>query len=256
MQLVAAGDPGAVLADLDHGDEAGRLGGEAAGEGGVVVAGIWIQGADLVLVCEDVAQAAGAELAEHPVARGVHDLEGGDVERDGGAGGAGAGERGVGEGLVEDEVALYVGVAHAGEIGGGDLGGREGEGGAEVGAHGARGVGRDEGEAAGVGQAGAGFEAGEIEAEGGGVVAVGARGGVGAEFAEERGALPEAGGHSDDVGGAAARGEGGWLGQAGDEGVHLGGVHQDHAALVAAQGGEEGFRDACGEVHDGGAESE
>ena len=62
VELGALRDPGAVFADLDDCDHA--LGGEAKGEGGVVVTGIRIQGADLVLVGEDDADASLAELVD------------------------------------------------------------------------------------------------------------------------------------------------------------------------------------------------
>ena len=118
VKVAVAGDPRAVLADLDGGEDA--VVAEAAGEVGVAGALVVEEGADLVLVGEDDVDAP-AELREEPVAGGVDDLEGREVEAGGAAGGAGGGEDGVGEGLVEDEVALDVRVAAAGEVGGGDL---------------------------------------------------------------------------------------------------------------------------------------
>ena len=75
------------------------------------------------------------------------------------------GEDGVGQRAVEDEVALDVGVAAPGEVGGGDLLRRERQGGTQARAHGALRVGRDEGEAPGVGMRTA-LEAASVDAGG------------------------------------------------------------------------------------------
>jgi len=81
-----------------------------------------------------------------------------------------------------------VSVAGSGEVGCTDFLGSERHGCAEVGAHGALAVGRDEGEAAGVGERGVVFEAGGICAVFAEVGEVVGGGRVGANFAEEGGA--------------------------------------------------------------------
>src|SRR5690606_30236515 len=92
VELVAAGDVGAVGAHFYAGDAA--VGGESAGVGGVVVAEFGLEGADLVLVGEAVAEALG-EWGGRPVARGVPAFEGAEV----GAEGAAAAGRGVDDGV-------------------------------------------------------------------------------------------------------------------------------------------------------------
>lgn len=205
VKFVAAGEPGAVFAHFDGGENTG--GGEALGEFGVVGVAILIERADLVFVGEDDIDAL-VELGENPIARGVDDFERGEVHANSAAGGAGAGEHAVDEGLVEDEVSLDVRVAEAGEIVGRDFVGRKRHRGAEARAHGALSVGRDKDERAGVGEIGA-FEARRVDAGGGEGTAIGVSEGIVAQFAEKGGAKAETSGVERGVGSGAAGGRGG-----------------------------------------------
>ena len=177
VQFGAARDPRAVLAEF-HGGRAAEVR-EPAGVSGVVVGRrggeVGEEFADFVLVGDDEVE-AGGELGEQPVAGQADDFERGDVETDPAAGGAGGGEDGVGQGAVEDDVALDVGEAAAGEVGGGDLVGGKREDRAEFGAHGALRVRGGEDEAAGV-RMRAVFVALGVHAAGGEAGAVGVGGG-------------------------------------------------------------------------------
>lgn len=248
VELGAAGDPSAVFTHLDGSESTMR--GEAPGE--FVVGGGFrlIERVNLVFVGEHDVDAL-VKLGHDPVAGDVDDFEGGEVDADRATGGAGGRDDGGGESGVEHQVALDVGVAAVGKVGGADLVGREGHRGSEAGAHGALTVGRDQGEAAGVGE-GRAFEAGAVDAMVEEVLVVGIGGFVGADFAQITGFEPEAGGGDNGVGGGTAGGAHGAGVELGDEAVHLIGIDEFHAALGAADVlGEEFVGDTREQVHDG-----
>jgi len=252
VELGAAGDPRAVLAHLDRGNAAeGR---DLAGELGVVVAALE-ERTGLVLVGEDDMHAL-AQLAEDPVTGDIDDLERGEVDAERATGGAGGGDDLIGERGVEQQVTLDVGMPRAGEIGRRDLVGVQGHGGAEVRAQRALAVGRDEREAAAVGQRGA-LEARAVAAGGGEVAEVGVGRGVAADLAEIGGAQAEAGGAERGVGGGSAGHHGDLAADLAHERCDVVMIHEDHAALVAGDmSAKERVVDVREQIHDGIADAD
>lgn len=246
MQFPTLRDPRAVASDFDRGDRTARC--ELTGQFVVAGGAVGEERPDFVLVGEDHVETE-VELAEQPVARGVNDFKGREVEAHAAAGGAGRGENGIRERGVEREVAFDVGVANAGKIGGRDFRGIERDGGAEIGAHGALGVGRDEREAAGVGLR-PDFEPAAVNAGGFEGLPIAAGEVVVAQFAEEGRAEAEARGVVGGVGRGTAGGGGGGEGEQRDDALHLRGVDEHHAAFVAGDLAEEYFRHGCEQIHD------
>ncbi len=96
---------------------------------------------------------------------GTHDFEGTQIETYGATGIFRAVQGALSQFGVEEEVSLDVGVVEFGKVGGFDFAGGHVDGGTEVGAHGALGIGRDEAEAAGGGDFGGVAESLDIAAD-------------------------------------------------------------------------------------------
>ena len=197
VKLGVACDPGAVATHLDGGEDA--LSRETLREDGIVGRLILIERADFVFVGEDHVDAF-VQLGKDPIAGHVDHFERSEIKTDGTTSGAGGGENGVGESLVENEVAFHVDVTAAGEISGGDFGGRERHRGGETGAHRAIRVRRDEDERAGVRKI-ALLEVSGVDADGLEGLAVTLSEVVVAELAEKRCAQAETRGVEGGVGG-------------------------------------------------------
>ena len=129
MEVAPVRDPGPIPPELDRRQHA--MVGEAPRQVSIVLLVSRKKRADFILVGEDDVDAP-AELGEEPIARGVHDLEGGQIEADRAAGGPGRGQHRLRQRAVEHEVALDVGVTTFAKIRRGEIRRGQGHGGAEA----------------------------------------------------------------------------------------------------------------------------